>query len=115
MLIPIPKGPMQSSGRPRKVGIFIMHSASHQSWKCYISEHVYHGYKQSGFTRKKTRFTLETDQTLFEPTASYDGGIPNEVESSEGEDWDNTDTLVSKFMEIDPGQVLFFISRNDAF
>jgi hypothetical protein len=58
---------------------------------------------------------LETDQTGFEPTAGYDGSTPNEVESSEGEDWDNTDTLVSKFMEIDTEQVLFFISRNDAF
>jgi hypothetical protein len=52
---------------------------------------------------------LETDQTLFEATAGYsdDESAPNEVESSEGEDWDDGNTLVSKFMDVDLEQVLF--------
>ena len=51
----------------------------------------------------------DADETLLDPTAAAqvddEDGDSHDAESSEGEDWADGTTLVSKFMDVDPEYV----------
>lgn len=70
-----------------------------------FSEPLYHFARRNALARKRgPRSTFEADNTLFDPIAaglSDDEDSLEHEESSEGEDWEDGNTLVSKFMEVE--------------